>query len=114
MHALPPADAARIVVVFDGEKRLEAYGTFRKLRARVAAAVFDDVDKGGSRFFAALRKEGEVFWTTKDARFAAYRAQQRAYITQLVNASEAFASSTLNAEDLDREHIAIVRGGGWR
>ena len=35
-------DAARTLVVFDGEKRQAAYRTYTAVQARIAAAVFDD------------------------------------------------------------------------
>ena len=34
------------MVIFDGEKRFEAYKTFNRVRDRVALAIFDDVNVG--------------------------------------------------------------------
>ena len=38
--------AARTLIVFDGEKREQAHATYRKVKGRIAAAVFDDSNKG--------------------------------------------------------------------
>jgi len=42
--------AARSLVIFDGEKRDAAYETYKKIRHRVAAAIFDDSQVDGGRF----------------------------------------------------------------
>ena len=42
--AMSDAEAARTLVIFDGEKRYAAYATYQKIQARVAAAIFDDTN----------------------------------------------------------------------
>jgi len=39
-------EAQSTMVIFDGEKRFEAYRTFNRIRDKVALAIFDDVNVG--------------------------------------------------------------------
>ena len=41
----PDDAAARTLIVFDGEKREQAHATYRKVKGRIAAAVFDDSNR---------------------------------------------------------------------
>ena len=53
---LRPQDAARTMVIFDGEKRFDAYKTFLKVRHLLAVAIFDDTSIDGESW-----AEGEEF-----------------------------------------------------
>jgi uncharacterized caspase-like protein len=64
-------DAARTLVVFDGEKRQAAYKTYRTVQARIAAAVFDDThvhSRHEGDFTKVVAASGEPFvdtaWST--------------------------------------------------
>lgn len=87
IDAMSDDEAARTLVIFDGEKRLEAFRTFEKLRGRVPLAVFDDTDNGEQRptdedygprlwersgFFRALNATRHVWWSTWDPGFAPF------------------------------------------
>jgi hypothetical protein len=54
--------ASRTLVIFDGEKRIKAYGTFSKMRSKVALAAFDDSNQPGFRSFLEGKKE--IWWET--------------------------------------------------
>ena len=54
--------AARTLVMFDGEKRIEAHkNTYKRIRSQVAAAIFDDSNVGQKRFHEYLDREGEIW-----------------------------------------------------
>ena len=79
------AERARTMVIFDGEKRLGAYATFRKLRSCVALAhalaVFDNTYLGdGDTFMETLIDQGEVWWDTRDDAAAGLVAREAAVL----------------------------------
>ena len=58
-------DAAKTLVVFDGEKRDAAYKTFSKIAQKVAAAVFDDTDADRSFRTRLIEPAHEAFVDTE-------------------------------------------------
>ena len=59
--------AARTLVIFDGEKRENAYKTYRKIRKHVAAAIFDDSQVAAGYFRKTLIEPSmETFVDTLD------------------------------------------------
>ena len=69
LGSLSPTEAARIAVIFDGEKRLAAYETFKQIRHRIALAVFDDSNQGAdSKKFMATVRGAEIMWPPRFAK----------------------------------------------
>ncbi len=69
LSGISDEEASRTAVIFDGEKRLGAYKTFKKVRAKVALAVFDDSNQGvGSAKFLETVRRDEVTWPAKYAK----------------------------------------------
>ena len=50
------------MVIFDGEKRFEAYQTFNRIRNKVALAIFDDVNVVNGRKFCRMLDESKQVW----------------------------------------------------
>lgn len=135
INAMSDVDAAHTAVVFDGEKRLEAWATYRKLHRRVALAVFDDTDNGNdppkpgeqpgpaywnrSPFFERLRQEGQTWWSTFDDAFAPFLAREDPAL-RLLEPLQALRSKSGGAlkwwggvKSLGG-HFTIVRGAAWQ
>ena len=118
---LTARDAARTMVIFDGEKRLGAYQTFEKVRANVALAVFDDSNVGPDfhDFTRALDVRREVWWDTRHPSFAPLLAHEAGAMRLL----EPLRSRTIHGKQchhwhggvdhLQSFHFSIVRGGAW-
>lgn len=130
------ADPRRVAVIFDGEKRFQAYETYKKVRGRVALAVFDD--SIFQNFPAHLQNQGEIAWHTWDLAFQ--QARRDALFTapfedELRVEAAALASrgglspkeyATLvdkdtgkllmppgGMESLSQFHLSIVKGGAF-
>ena len=116
------ADAARTMVIFDGEKRFDAYRTYEKIRKHIALAIFDDTNIDSrhgfmehSSFNEMLHQKGEVWWWTNDTRYAHFRAREGVPIERLT--AELHANATRRflggIHMLERFHFTIVRAGAW-
>ena len=126
----------RLAVIFDGEKRLTAYETFKQVRKRVALAVFDDSNLDAGNFPRVLQQRGERAWHTWECAFSrrfSDARQLRGFEATLLEAAARLASSRgvssaalVDAglvddrrrlifhggmEDLSRFHLTIVWGG---
>ncbi|KAL1508584.1 hypothetical protein AB1Y20_004682 [Prymnesium parvum] len=129
----------RLAVVFDGEKRMAAYETFRHVRGRVALAVFDDTNLDQGHFPRFLHQQGERAWHSWDCSFAE-RFSDKAQLAEFeqvlkkagadllaarptATAEELQENGMIDAEgrlvfhggmeDLGRFHLSIVRGDDW-
>lgn len=142
IDAMSDAAAARTLVIFDGEKRLDAWATYRKLRGRVAMAVFDDTDNDlrgpplrktndkdwervraaaweQSPFISQLNASGQVWWSTWDESFASSLEREDAAL-RLLEPLQALKSKSGGhlkwwggVKGLNG-HFTIVRGEAWR
>ena len=114
---LSPAETARTMVIFDGEKRFGAWKTFEKVRQHVALAIFDDTNIGdGPHFKAHLARTGEVWWDTSmipQQLFHRERAPLRHMLAPL-NAAAKGLRWHGGINDLEKFHFSVVRGGAWR
>lgn len=118
VNNLTDADAARTIVMFDGEKRWSAYKTYEKIKHRVAAAIFDDtnVEKEFRKFL--LGKETAILDTGTDEKFAELKKTMQIQLREL---SKLFPASKFGnfVESYTETHFnkamyTIVKGGGWR
>ena len=99
--AMSPRDAARAMVIFDGEKRVQAHQTFKKVRDKVAFAAFDDSELPDFR--AYLESEGAVWFETETAPTGRYR--------DLLNMWYRMPPELQRIQS--KSHTTLVRGGGW-
>ena len=84
LEHISPAEAAKTMVIFDGEKRFGAYKTFLRIRSKVALAVFDDTSiNDGPQFLKSMTEKGEVWWDTTNPSFAPYLQREEAALTPL-------------------------------
>eukprot|EP00966_Prymnesium_polylepis_P153203 3538996-Prymnesium_polylepis.2 len=115
---LSAAEAARTMVIFDGEKRFGAWRTFDRVRAHVALAVFDDTNVAdGPNFKAFLKERGEVWWDTSmlpDQLFQRESAPLRHMLAPLNEAAGKDLKWHGGVNDLASFHFSIVRGDAWR
>ena len=99
--AMSAREAARTMVIFDGEKRVQAHNTFKKIRDKVAFAAFDDSEHPAFR--AYLEREGEVWFETELAPTGRYQ--------ELLSMWYAMPKEWLRIQF--QSHTTLVRGGGW-
>ena len=113
---LTDAEARRTMVVFDGEKRFMAWGTYQNFRARIALAVFDDTNVKGRAFKSMLARTGQVWFNTEDAAYAEFiKKEQPGLGSKLAPLRGRRGLEWFGGVDaLERYHLAIVKGGGWR
>ena len=114
---LSAAEAARTMVIFDGEKRLGAWKTFEAVRPHVALAIFDDTNiADGEKFKAHLRKNGEVWWETSMLPSELFKREQAPLKHMLAPLNEGAKGLRWHGgvNDLAHFHFSIVRGGAWR
>jgi len=129
VRALPPNE--RVAVIFDGEKRLSAYTTFRLVKKDIALAVFDDSNLDDGAFPRKLQEEKEAAWHTWDCAFMRRHNDSvplARLSARLRRAAEAGHPETVDSparrvnvrvnfqggmEDLARFHSTIVAGGRW-
>lgn len=117
---LTAQDAARTMVIFDGEKRMGAYRTFERVRANVALAVFDDSNVGADAdtFKRHLDAQREVWWDTRHPSFGPLIAREAGAMKLLGPLRSRTASKQCvkwhgGVDHLATFHFAIVRGGAW-
>ena len=115
-------EASRTMIIFDGEKRVQAWETWRRLRHRFALAVFDDTNIGADRdkFECLLREDGMVWWTTKDPTYDRFLKMERPALTFLRPlhqvsrlADGGYQRWHGGVDGLEQYHFTIVRGGMW-
>jgi hypothetical protein len=103
--------AARTLVIFDGEKRIEAHKTYSKIRSKVALAAFDDSNQPAFRSF--LDSKGEVWWETATGAGKAFD-NASAPLIEIRNR----VVSTLKDPDSFKVQqgsaTTFVVGGGWK
>jgi len=108
--------ARKTMVIFDGEKRMEAYSTFLKIRARVGLCFFDDSNLGGPDFMRKLISN-EIWWDTRDALYKRFVEMERPILAEMQQPLRMAKSNQRILGGLDRLdafHACIVRGGGWK
>ena len=112
------AEAARTMVIFDGEKRFDAWPTWKQVQTRVAIGIFDDTNIDPS-FDRMLAKKGYRWFSTSDSGFreaVGKSGYAESGITQafanrhLRNATRPFYGG---CEKLQRFEFTIVQGEGW-
>lgn len=112
------AEAARTMVIFDGEKRFDAWPTWKQVQTRVAIGIFDDTNFDPS-FDRMLAKKGYRWFSTSDSGFreaVGKSGYAESGITQafanrhLRNATRPFYGG---CEKLQRFEFTIVQGEGW-
>lgn len=112
--AMSDKQAARTMVIFDGEKRFDAYETYRKIRERVGLAVFDDTQS--SKPFRSFLEKNEVYFDTADDAFATFLAREKPTLRLLkpLRSTEKKGINFMGGiHTLDKYHFGIVMGGGW-
>ena len=118
---LTPREAQQTMVIFDGEKRFGAWGTYEKIKKKVAVAVFDDTNIGadGLRFVKHLQRH-EVQWGTTDALWECHRQAETAPLKMLQPLQRLRASHGRRPswhggiQNLAAFHFSIVAGHAWR
>mmetsp|Transcript_34563 Transcript_34563/g.107368 ORF Transcript_34563/g.107368 Transcript_34563/m.107368 type:complete len:204 (-) Transcript_34563:43-654(-) len=112
LQAVDPA-RDRVMVIFDGTKRFDAYGTFEKIRDKVAFAIFDNTNIGnGMSFREHLAEKGEVVWSTDDASYNNLTAKESPILKTLLSSlprSQFFGG----VNQLWHLHFTIVQGGAY-
>ena len=113
---LTDREAARTMVIFDGEKRFMAWDTFQKFRERVALAIFDDTNLDGRRFPDMLDRTGQVFFNTEDPAYKGFvDKEQPGLDSKLAPLRRRKGVNWFGGvNQLQDYHFAVVRGGGWR
>ena len=111
--ALP--ENTRALVIFDGEKRLPAYQTFKKVKDRVVFAVFDDTH---SADWASLVREfdaHEIWWhTLGDRVFELLRKGHDAFYQSWAgNADLNPSGARARYLRIGDTPFAFVKGGLW-
>ena len=112
------APRERVLVIFDGEKRMAAYRTYSKCKQDVAVAVFDDSQYKYSTFKQTLDANGEVWWTTEgDRTYQELHDKELQYIT-FFNGSTSGMMNEYHKKmvqgNLEVVHFAMVKGGAWQ
>ena len=121
-------DAAKTLVVFDGEKRDAAYKTFSKIAQKVAAAVFDDTDVDRSFRTRLIEPAHEAFvdtmgfamhhrlanpeWSALSARKIEMAMLKEMFEWAKTSPTWGYAYNFSKAH-FDRSHFIIVPGGRW-
>lgn len=107
-------EAAQTMVIFDGEKRFEAYRTYKEIKSQVALAIFDDTNiKDGPRFKIHLQQKNEIWWHTEDSAWDNFLPMEAPALELLkpLNVDKMAWQGGINK--LDKFHFSIVVGGGW-
>ena len=103
-------EAALTMVIFDGEKRVQAHNTFKKIRDKVAFAAFDDSQVPAFRDY--LDAEGETWFETElNLTSAQQKLASMWYVDTPLNVRK--AGPTAKIEIQQGSHTTFVRGGGW-
>lgn len=134
VNGLNRSEAAKTMVIFDGEKRFGAWETFSKLRQNVALAIFDDTqDEDGHHFMKMLKtrgkvyldrgthrdgksyqkEENEVYWDTHDEGWKQYIKKESVPVEMIQPLRQARHKIQGGMTDLQNMHFAIVKGGAW-
>ena len=103
VDAMSPQEAARTMVIFDGEKRVQAHTTFKKIRDRVAFAAFDDSELPAFREY--LDAQEEVWFETEVNATGRYLG--------LLNQWQAMPDINNTKRIQFKSHTTLVRGGAW-
>ena len=112
---LGPELAARTLVIFDGEKRIEAHRTtYKRVRDRVAAAIFDDSNVGQKPFHRYLDAEGEIWWEANQshAEFVELQRREDAHYQQGNSNLDGGFEGSFHPRYF-RQEFVIVKGGAW-
>lgn len=112
---LTAEEGQRTMVIFDGEKRTEAWATFRKFPSRVALAIFDDSNIGNDwkPFVHGLDANGWTWWDTRDTLWPELIAREEAALKPLRPLKQITGKWHGGVHDLQHFHFAIVKGGSW-
>ena len=105
--------AARTMVIFDGEKRFGAWRTYEKIKHKVAVAVFDDTNIEAREFRRMMDQTKQVWWQTSDPWFRNFLCREEAalqLIAHLVPYKGRWMGGVNHLEVFD---FAVVRGGAW-
>lgn len=101
--------AARTLVIFDGEKRIEAYKTYSKIRSKVALAAFDDSNQPEFRSF--LDSKSEVWWETATGAGVAFD-NASAPLIEIRNRVASKDPTSFAVQSASA--TTFVVGGGWK
>lgn len=99
VDAMTAEEAARTLVFYDGEKRVQAYRSYRAVRAKVGMAAFDDSHIPEFRKF--LDEQKEVWWETNHS-FPLFAPVWTA-VRRTPHATQVQGQG----------HTTFVVGGGW-
>jgi len=106
-------EAARTMVIFDGEKRFGAYPTWLKVKPRVALGIFDDTNIE-PKFNAHLSKQQEIWWDTTEPSFKRVFGPRESHV--LPNLTRALGHHRRFYGGFDKLasfHFTIVKGDAW-
>ena len=104
--------------VFDGEKREQAHATYRQVRGRIAAAVFDDSNRAFRQ--GTIEPSGELFVDTEGLHMHA-RVDGRTREMAMLQTMDAWGASSplwryaynFSKAHFDKAHFIIVQSGQW-
>ena len=120
LNKLSSEEAARTMVIFDGEKRLDAWSTFLKVREKVALAIFDDTNGGsgeGHRLKKLWNSTGEVWWDTTFLPGDFLHHERPSLSTLSADLKRGTGGKRLDwqggVNHLSIYHFSIVRGDAW-
>ena len=118
VSAMSRDEQRKTMVIFDGEKRFDAYKTFVKVKSHIPLAIFDDTNiVDGKKFVRMLDSAREVTWHTWDKDWETYISREKAVLKLLRPLQATARGSKVNfhggMNQLTQFHFTIVKGGHW-
>ena len=107
--------AAATMVIFDGEKRFDAYRTYAKVKPHIALAIFDDTNVADGDSFKRSLHAREIWWDTEDVTWSRFESRERPALRQLkpLNNFTRTMKWFGGINELSKFHFTIVAGGAW-
>jgi len=103
----------RIAVIFDGEKRFQAWETYLKIRHKLVFAIFDDTNIDGGAFRKMLADKGEKFWNTDDPLYKSFQYMDSVTLAKFDHIWMSGKHIAGNVEKLVQFQFTIVQGPLW-
>jgi len=108
-------EQSKTLVMFDGEKRFEAFETYNKIKNVVGLAVFDDT---GTKFIKFIENQG-IYFDTRKKQFAEFVRNERHVCSKLLKPLRDWSKLngkifTSGVDRLEQFHLGIIVGGGFK
>ena len=116
VSAMSREEQRKTMVIFDGEKRFDAYKTFLKVKSQIPLAIFDDSNLGdGKNFITMMENAREVMWHSWDNAWETYISREKGVLGLLRPLQKAARKEDFlgGMNHLTKFHFTIVRGGHW-